>query len=63
VPLLKDNELIGVLGMSREQVQPFTDRQIGLVRPRPRISESAFIGGFMWWDSPTGMMLVAYRCD
>jgi GAF domain-containing protein len=32
VPLLKDNELIGVLGMSREQVQPFTDRQIDLVR-------------------------------
>jgi C4-dicarboxylate-specific signal transduction histidine kinase len=32
VPLLKDNELIGVLGMSREQVQPFTVRQIELVR-------------------------------
>jgi C4-dicarboxylate-specific signal transduction histidine kinase len=31
VPLLKDNELIGVLGMTREQVQPFTDRQIDLV--------------------------------
>jgi len=40
---------------------------VGVLRdrlgPRPRISESAFIGGFMWWDSPTGMMLVAYRCD
>jgi C4-dicarboxylate-specific signal transduction histidine kinase len=32
VPLLKDNELIGVLGMSRQEVQPFTDRQIDLVR-------------------------------
>jgi signal transduction histidine kinase len=32
VPLLKDDELIGALGMTREQVQPFTDRQIDLVR-------------------------------
>jgi GAF domain-containing protein len=31
VPLLKDNELIGALGINREQVQPFTDRQIDLV--------------------------------
>lgn len=33
------------------------------LRPRPRISESAFIGGFIWWDSAAGMMLVAYPCD
>jgi C4-dicarboxylate-specific signal transduction histidine kinase len=32
VPLLKDDELIGALGMAREQVQAFTDRQIDLVR-------------------------------
>lgn len=32
LPLLKDDELIGALGMTREQVQPFTDRQIDLVR-------------------------------
>jgi signal transduction histidine kinase len=31
VPLLKDDELIGALGINREQVQPFTDRQIDLV--------------------------------
>ena len=31
VPLLKHNELIGALGINREQVQPFTDRQIDLV--------------------------------
>ena len=31
VPLLKDDELIGGLGINREQVQPFTDRQIDLV--------------------------------
>ena len=31
VPLLKDDELIGALGTNREQVQPFTDRQIDLV--------------------------------
>jgi signal transduction histidine kinase len=30
VPLLKDNELIGVLGLGRTQVQPFTDKQISL---------------------------------
>jgi len=32
VPLLKDVELIGALGITRQQVQPFTDRQIDLVR-------------------------------
>ena len=31
VPLRKDDELIGALGITREQVQPFTDRQIDLV--------------------------------
>ncbi len=31
VPLRKDNELFGALVMCREQVQPFTDRQIDLV--------------------------------
>jgi len=31
VPLVKDDELIGALGINREQVQPFTDRQIDLV--------------------------------
>ncbi|WP_334407441.1 sensor histidine kinase [Bradyrhizobium sp. AZCC 2289] len=31
VPLLKDDELIGALGINREQVQPITDRQINLV--------------------------------
>jgi C4-dicarboxylate-specific signal transduction histidine kinase len=31
VPLLKDDELIGALGINREQVKPFSDRQIDLV--------------------------------
>ena len=31
VPLVKDDKLIGALGINREQVQPFTDRQIDLV--------------------------------
>jgi signal transduction histidine kinase len=31
VPLRKDDELIGALGINREQVQPFTNRQIELV--------------------------------
>jgi signal transduction histidine kinase len=30
VPLLKDNELVGILTLGRKQVQPFTDKQISL---------------------------------
>src|SRR6202795_701368 len=32
VPLLKDNEIVGMITLSRKQVQPFTDRQISLFR-------------------------------
>jgi GAF domain-containing protein len=32
VPMLKDNELIGVLSIYRQEVHPFTDKQIALVR-------------------------------
>src|SRR5262245_3831774 len=31
VPMLKDNEVIGVIGIYRQEVQPFADRQIELV--------------------------------
>ena len=31
VPLLKGDELIGILGIEREEVKPFTDKQIDLV--------------------------------
>src|SRR6266566_4634216 len=30
VPLLKDNEIVGIIALGRKQVQPFTDKQISL---------------------------------
>jgi GAF domain-containing protein len=30
VPLLKDNEVVGIITLGRKQVQPFTDKQISL---------------------------------
>ncbi len=30
MPLLKDDEIFGIIGLGRKQVQPFTDRQISL---------------------------------
>ena len=35
VPMLKDNELIGVIVIYRQEVRPFTDKQIDLVRISP----------------------------
>ena len=32
VPMLKDNEVIGVIGVYRQEVRPFTDKQIELVK-------------------------------
>jgi signal transduction histidine kinase len=32
VPLLKDNEIVGMISLGRKEVQPFTDRQISLFR-------------------------------
>jgi signal transduction histidine kinase len=32
VPLLKDNEIVGIISLARRQVQPFTDKQISLFR-------------------------------
>ena len=32
VPMVKDDELIGVIGIYRQEVQPFTDKQIELVQ-------------------------------
>jgi GAF domain-containing protein len=32
VPMLKDNELIGAITFCRQEVQPFTDKQIDLVK-------------------------------
>jgi signal transduction histidine kinase len=32
VPLLKDNEIVGIITLGRKQMQPFTDKQISLFR-------------------------------
>jgi class 3 adenylate cyclase len=32
VPLLKDDELIGIIGIFRQKIQPFTEKQIALVQ-------------------------------
>jgi signal transduction histidine kinase len=32
MPLLKDNEIVGIIALGRKQVQPFTDKQISLFR-------------------------------
>src|SRR5882672_1416341 len=32
VPLLKDNEIVGIITLGRKQVQPFTDKQLSLFR-------------------------------
>ena len=32
VPMLKENELLGVFGVHRQEVHPFTDKQIALVQ-------------------------------
>jgi GAF domain-containing protein/anti-sigma regulatory factor (Ser/Thr protein kinase) len=32
VPMLKDNELVGAITIYRQEVQPFTDKQIGLIK-------------------------------
>jgi signal transduction histidine kinase len=32
VPLLKDNEIVGIISLGRKQVQPFADKQISLFR-------------------------------
>jgi len=32
LPLLKDNEIVGIISLARKQVQPFTDKQICLFR-------------------------------
>src|SRR5262249_4395450 len=35
VPMLKESELMGVIAIYRQEVSPFTDKQIGLVRIAP----------------------------
>ena len=32
VPMLKDNELVGAITIYRQEVRPFTDKQIGLIK-------------------------------
>ena len=35
VPMLKEDELVGAIGIYRQEVRPFTDKQIELVRTSP----------------------------
>ena len=32
VPMMKDNDLVGTIGIYRQEVRPFTDKQIELLR-------------------------------
>jgi len=32
VPMLKENELVGLIAIYRQEVRPFTDKQVGLLR-------------------------------
>ena len=34
VPMLKDNEVVGIIAIYRQEVRPFADKQIELVRLR-----------------------------
>ena len=36
VPMLKDNELVGQITIFRQEVRPFTDKQVDLSRISPR---------------------------
>jgi GAF domain-containing protein len=46
VPLLKDNEIVGIISLARKQVQPFTDKQISLFRDyhNPAICRQRVVG-------------------
>jgi two-component system, NtrC family, sensor kinase len=61
VPMLKENELVGVIGIYRQEVRPFTDKQIELVTNFEPLLPSRMLGCSTKRD--TGCFTVVSECN